>query len=121
MYPKKSLCPCCKFSTLDENGVFEICIICWWEDDGQNNANADIVLGGPNGEYSLLDARKNFSLHGHMYNEYEGIREVEKPSVHRKALISLIEKNKYSHVGLSSAKIREILKLEDEYLKDEKN
>jgi len=56
--------------------------------DGQNNANADIVLGGPNGEYSLLDARKNFSLHGHMYSKHEGIVELKNPSIHRKSLFS---------------------------------
>lgn len=28
-------CPCCGFLTLDERGTFEICPVCFWEDDGQ--------------------------------------------------------------------------------------
>ena len=46
--------------TLSERGGFEICSVCWWEDDGQDDADADVVRGGPNGDLSLTQARKNF-------------------------------------------------------------
>ena len=36
-------CPCCGYETLGERGAFEICGVCWWEDDGQDNADADQV------------------------------------------------------------------------------
>ena len=61
---KSYACPCCRFLTLLERGGFEICPICFWEDDGQDDANADLVRGGPNGRLSLTQARKNFKAFG---------------------------------------------------------
>lgn len=66
-------CPCCGYLTLGERGGFEICAVCFWEDDGQDEHDADDVRGGPNGELSLSDARLNFDLMGaskarHIYN-----------------------------------------------------
>ncbi len=89
-YPYAFSCPCCGFYTIDERGSFEICIICWWEDDGQSNLDAEKVRGGPNGKYSLADARRNFRQHGHMYNAGEGIDIVEHPSKERMALVTYI-------------------------------
>jgi hypothetical protein len=57
-------CPCCKQLTLDARGEYEICSVCHWEDDGQDDATADEVWGGPNGSLSLAQARANYSLHG---------------------------------------------------------
>ncbi|MEM8978214.1 MAG: CPCC family cysteine-rich protein [Pseudomonadota bacterium] len=70
-------CPCCGFPTLSERGGYEICAICWWEDDGQDDESADEVWGGPNGKYSLSKARKNFEDHGHKYDIGQGIEIVE--------------------------------------------
>ena len=53
-------CPCCGCRTLDDRGRFEICEVCFWEDDGQDNYDADIVRGGPNGLLSLSQARANY-------------------------------------------------------------
>lgn len=53
-------CPCCGYPTLAGRGTDEICEICWWEDDGQDDDQADEVAGGPNAGYSLNDARENF-------------------------------------------------------------
>lgn len=53
-------CPCCGFPTLGEWGAFEICTLCNWEDDGQDDADADLVRGGPNQSFSLVEARENF-------------------------------------------------------------
>lgn len=86
-----ALCPCCQFPTLTENGYYEICLICWWEDDGQNEKNADKAYGGPNGDYSLTNARKNFAHHAHMYDEGKGITAVEQPSPTRRALIDYLQ------------------------------
>lgn len=57
-------CPCCGYLTLEERGGYDICPVCFWEDDGQDNHNADVVLGGPNGGISLSEARKNFQEFG---------------------------------------------------------
>ncbi|MFK7808815.1 MAG: CPCC family cysteine-rich protein, partial [Saprospiraceae bacterium] len=53
-------CPCCGSRTLDELASFAICRVCWWEDDGQDNHNADVVMGGPNYGFSLAQARHNY-------------------------------------------------------------
>ena len=57
-------CPCCKFKTLYGRGQYEICKVCFWEDDGQDEPDADKVLGGPNGNLSLRDAQTNFARFG---------------------------------------------------------
>ncbi|WP_410052205.1 CPCC family cysteine-rich protein [Bradyrhizobium sp. SZCCHNS30582] len=51
-------------SPLGERGGFEICPVCYWEDDGQDDHDADLVRGGPNGALSLTEARANFKTHG---------------------------------------------------------
>jgi hypothetical protein len=57
-------CPCCGAKTLDERGGFEICSVCLWEDDGQDDHDADVARGGPNGELSLAVARANYERFG---------------------------------------------------------
>jgi hypothetical protein len=56
----KYRCPCCRFYTLGESAAYEICYLCNWEDDGQNDPYANEVWGGPNGKLSLTQARNNF-------------------------------------------------------------
>ena len=53
-------CPCCGYATLDARGEYDICTVCWWEDDGQDNDDANVVRGGPNSNVSLTRARINF-------------------------------------------------------------
>ena len=53
-------CPCCRHRTLQERANFEICVECGWEDDGQDDADAHIVRGGPNGLLSLSQARLEY-------------------------------------------------------------
>jgi hypothetical protein len=60
-------CPCCGYPTLAGRGTDEICELCWWEDDGQDDDQADEVWGGPNHDYSLNDARENFQMFGVKY------------------------------------------------------
>ena len=98
-FPRTAQCPCCLFPTLNDNGGFEICVICWWEDDGQNDKNAVEVRGGPNSHYSLVNARKNFIDHGHMYDKGHGIKIVEKPSAARCELINYL-----ASIGFNPAK-----------------
>ncbi len=57
---KSYRCPCCEFKTLYGRGHDEICPVCFWEDDGQDDHDADEVRGGPNGTLSLTEARTNF-------------------------------------------------------------
>ena len=57
-------CPCCGCKTLDERGGYDICPVCFWEDDGQDDHDADVVRGGPNGSLSLTQARENYKRIG---------------------------------------------------------
>ena len=57
---KRWACSCCRFLTLHERGGFDICKVCFWEDDH----DASIVRGGPNGGLSLERARRNFAAYG---------------------------------------------------------
>ena len=67
-------CPCCGYPTLGGRGVDEICELCWWEDDGQDDDEADEVAGGPNRGYSLNDARENFQMFGVKYPPQDDTR-----------------------------------------------
>lgn len=60
-------CPCCGYPTLQSRQQFEICYLCDWEDDGQDDHDAELILGGPNDEYSLALARSNFTHRASMY------------------------------------------------------
>ncbi|MEM6260308.1 MAG: CPCC family cysteine-rich protein [Planctomycetota bacterium] len=57
-------CPCCYYLTLEERGGYEICPVCFWEDDGQDDYDAGIIRGGPNGALSLKQARQNYKEFG---------------------------------------------------------
>ena len=56
-------CPCCRYYTLEGEGN-EVCPVCYWEDDGQDDLHADEVWGGPNADLSLTQARINFDSRG---------------------------------------------------------
>ena len=57
-------CPCCGYLTLRSRGTFDLCPVCFWEDDGQDEHDAEAVRGGPNALLSLTQARLNFSAFG---------------------------------------------------------
>jgi hypothetical protein len=57
-------CPCCGYVTLERRGYHEICAVCFWKDDGQDDPDADDVRGGPNRSLSLTRARHNFRRFG---------------------------------------------------------
>lgn len=57
-------CACCGFLTMSdaERGTFEICPICFWEDDRVQFNDIDFT-GGAN-EENLREARENFKKFG---------------------------------------------------------
>jgi Cysteine-rich CPCC len=57
-------CPCCGKKTLRGRAGFEICPVCFWEDDGQDDHDASDVRGGPNADLSLSEARRNYAEFG---------------------------------------------------------
>lgn len=70
-------CPCCGFLTLSEKppGTFEICPVCFWEDD-KVQFNEPEYIGGAN-KVSLNQARKNFLKFGACEERF--ITKVRKP------------------------------------------
>ena len=73
MYP----CPCCGYLTIGEEppGTFEICPVCFWEDD--NVQFEDPIYAGGANSVSLNQARENFRLFGAVSKEFVG--QVRKP------------------------------------------
>ncbi|MCE0826600.1 hypothetical protein LVQ78_11220 [Buttiauxella sp. A2-C2_NF] len=53
------LCPCCEQSEFSEEGSYEICPLCSWEDDPIQNADPD--YGGGANVMSLNEAKKAYS------------------------------------------------------------
>lgn len=48
-------CPCCGYRTLRERGAYEICRVCFWEDDGTTEPD---LVSSPN-HLTLREARAN--------------------------------------------------------------
>jgi hypothetical protein len=57
-------CPCCGYLTLDEKppGTYQICPVCFWEDDPVQFDDPDYE-GGAN-KVSLNKAKQNYQLFG---------------------------------------------------------
>ncbi|GAA2914716.1 CPCC family cysteine-rich protein [Streptosporangium fragile] len=73
-------CPCCGFLTLEERGMYEICPVCFWEDDGQDEHDADEVRGGANRGLSLIRGRRSFAAFG--ASRRQDIGKVREPLPH---------------------------------------
>ena len=97
---QKYACPCCGFYTLDEEpkGTFDICPVCYWEDD---NIQSDdpAYEGGANG-VSLIKARENFKKFGAISEQYiqyvrnpaeEETASEELPKIHHKGVEKISE------------------------------
>lgn len=52
-------CPGCGFPTLTSREEYDICNVCNWEDEQENEEQADEVLGSPNYDLSLNRNRIN--------------------------------------------------------------
>ncbi|MGG0729499.1 CPCC family cysteine-rich protein [Bacillus paramycoides] len=74
----KYTCPCCGYKTLEEEppGTYEICKICYWEDDPVQFKDPD--LEGDANEASLRQAQKNFIVFGACEKRCAGL--VRKPT-----------------------------------------
>jgi Cysteine-rich CPCC len=71
----RATCPCCGYPMITGRAAYEICPLCGWEDDGQDDPERapsgaprpDVVAGGPNHDYALSEARENFARYLTMY------------------------------------------------------
>lgn len=53
-------CPCCGYRTLSAPESLDLCPVCWWQDDGQEDDDAADVRLTVNGNLSLAEARAHF-------------------------------------------------------------
>ncbi len=58
--PARYRCPCCGARTLTAPASMDLCPVCWWEDDGQEDGDASEVRLTVNGDLSLSDAREHY-------------------------------------------------------------
>ncbi len=103
------LCPCCYFPTLNARSGYEICAVCWWEDTGQDDENAEEHIRGPNHQHSLTEARTNFIDHLNMFDDGKEISAVNEPSDQRKILIVYVNRVLDGDIELSIADFQELL------------
>ena len=78
MIDTRFACPCCGYKTFREkpNGSYNICEVCFWEDDPIQLADPNYE-GGAN-QVSLRQGQKNFAKFGAC--EREMIKNVRQPS-----------------------------------------
>jgi|SRR5579863_7639614 cysteine-rich CPCC protein len=57
-------CPCCGCKTLEAPDAMMLCPVCWWEDDGQEDADASEIRLTVNGHLSLTEARASYARCG---------------------------------------------------------
>jgi hypothetical protein len=56
-------CPCCDYFTLPARGDWDICPVCFWEDDGSDLARPEMPSGCNHG-LTLREARANVARLG---------------------------------------------------------
>ncbi|MDE3149348.1 MAG: hypothetical protein KGL37_07745 [Acidobacteriota bacterium] len=72
-------CPCGGYKTLDQAGALALCPVCWWEDDGQENADSAEVRLTAKGQLSLQETRGCFAEGGAAHPRF--LPYVRKPQV----------------------------------------
>jgi hypothetical protein len=71
MSRKRYTCPCCGYQTFDESpGSYAICHVCFWEDDPVQIL--DPWFSGGANRPSLVDAQRNYQIHGAMESRFVG-------------------------------------------------
>ena len=61
----RGLCQACAYPTYE--GPYEMCSVCYWEDDPVAAEQPAERVGGPNGPTSLVEAREHFERYGSMF------------------------------------------------------
>ncbi|MHA3979743.1 CPCC family cysteine-rich protein [Halovulum sp. GXIMD14794] len=107
---KRFLCPCCLLPTLSGRAAYNICQVCWWEDDGQDEADADDITCGPNHGHSLTQARRNFHDHLDMYDRGEGIRVVRDPSAPRLRMLAHVRKVLDGEAAVDAGELEKLMR-----------
>ncbi|MBE9583556.1 hypothetical protein IM792_03770 [Mucilaginibacter sp. JRF] len=75
---KDVTCPCCGYITLSNVGEYNVCLICYWEDDPVQRNNPDYDSG--TNKFILRQAQKNYMEYG--VSDYDMKRHVFKADKH---------------------------------------
>lgn len=54
-------CPCCLYLTLTRRHDYEICEVCFWEDDGTEDPAWELERSGPNHGLTLAEGQANYA------------------------------------------------------------
>lgn len=105
MINRKYKCPCCGYFTFEEkpDNTFDICPVCFWEDDGVQLSKPDYA-GGAN-HVSLNRARKNFKAFG--ASEERLVQYVRNPNEDELSGVDWEKISKEIEAGIKLAKNRE--------------
>lgn len=60
--PTRYACPCCGYKTLPGRGDYDLCTVCFWEDDADELDDA-VSLEGPNGQ-TLAEGQRTYARYG---------------------------------------------------------
>ena len=116
------VCPCCNYPTLSERNGYEICGLCFWEDDGQDDRNASEVLGGPNHDYSLTEAKNNFIQYLTMYRPSDTIafnnRNKDRIKEIKEIYDNVLKMEIETEIHLIEGELRKARRLEEKLVKD---
>jgi hypothetical protein len=69
-------CPCCGYRTLDGRGDYDVCKVCYWEDD---NTNDPACRSSPN-HMTLGEARRRFATLGTIFDDGHRSKFAHEPS-----------------------------------------
>jgi hypothetical protein len=67
------ICPCCNYKTISEKGNYEICPVCFWEDDG----NDDEFKYSQVNHMTLKEAKDNFKEKGAVLEKFLNFMDTE--------------------------------------------
>lgn len=81
-----SQCDCCDYFTISDGSDYEICPVCFWEQDAFGISEPDQSSGANHG-LSLLEGRKNFLMFGACAAEFKG------------NVVALSERDKYRYAA----------------------
>lgn len=68
-------CPCCGYRTLPERGAYDLCPVCWWEDDAAETDAESLI--GPNGT-TLAEGQRLYQRYG--ASVLHGVHQVRPPA-----------------------------------------
>ncbi len=72
-------CKCCGYLTISEYGLYDICPVCFWEDDSaESDSENEDFISQANNDMTLIEAKNNFRKFGACSEKF--VKLVRKPT-----------------------------------------